>query len=435
MMNPFNLSSVSQFRDGAPVYQDPYRTFFLAKLTGKTLVGSVYNYDWTEQSFDTATGAATDANPCRSGSYAAGVANSPAVEANNANIDVTTPVYVFMKQKGIVNGQVYYEFQYTQVSSSTVSAWKEPVRVATTVSGTLASSFKNGDTVDGVGLVTGYRILLKNQSSGAENGIYTVNASGAPTRATDCDSSTEFIGATVFVSEGTVNADTYWTCTTNPTITVGTTATVWAQTPSASRTLAGYVNTTTQSFLGTKSFMGIATGTTPGMVVTPTTTSTTVLIGANSGSTSVASVEIHSGTSGSTDPYLSMTNKNNDPRVLTLTYGDLYNAGYSLTYWTFFTGSFTPVYATTLASQYCIAQELGGFQVWNAATGAITTGATGTMKDGSVLKAGIITTLGVTGFNPVSMADGSAANNTIYYSTTAGKLVYKDAGGTVNNLY
>lgn len=39
------------------------------------------------------------------------------------------------------------------------------------------------------------------------------------------------------------------------------------------------------------------------------------------------------------------------------------------------------------------------------------------------------------GSSPASMADGSAANNTIYYSTTAGKLVYKDAGGTVNNLY
>lgn len=36
---------------------------------------------------------------------------------------------------------------------------------------------------------------------------------------------------------------------------------------------------------------------------------------------------------------------------------------------------------------------------------------------------------------PPSMADGTAANNTVYYSTTAGKLVYKDAGGTVNNLY
>jgi hypothetical protein len=38
-------------------------------------------------------------------------------------------------------------------------------------------------------------------------------------------------------------------------------------------------------------------------------------------------------------------------------------------------------------------------------------------------------------FQPASMADSSAANNTLYYSTTAGKLVYKDSSGTVNNLY
>jgi len=36
---------------------------------------------------------------------------------------------------------------------------------------------------------------------------------------------------------------------------------------------------------------------------------------------------------------------------------------------------------------------------------------------------------------PQSLADADAANNSIYYSTTAAKLVYKDSGGTVNNLY
>jgi hypothetical protein len=45
-------------------------------------------------------------------------------------------------------------------------------------------------------------------------------------------------------------------------------------------------------------------------------------------------------------------------------------------------------------------------------------------------------TIDATGcINPASMADSAAANNSIYYSTTASKLVYKDAGGTVNNLY
>lgn len=108
--------------------------------------------------------------------------------------------------------------------------WKPAVRAATTANGTLATAYANGQTVDGVTLVTGDRILIKDQSTGAENGIYIVAASGAPTRASDADGVGELTpNATVFVSEGTANADKAFTCTTNGTITVGTTATVWAQ--------------------------------------------------------------------------------------------------------------------------------------------------------------------------------------------------------------
>jgi hypothetical protein len=108
-------------------------------------------------------------------------------------------------------------------------SWKQAVRVATTANGTLATAFENGDTVDGVVLATGDRILIKNQSSGAENGIYVVAASGAPTRATDADAGAELVNASVYVSEGTANADTQWTCTTNATITVGSTSLTFTQ--------------------------------------------------------------------------------------------------------------------------------------------------------------------------------------------------------------
>ena len=103
-------------------------------------------------------------------------------------------------------------------------SWKEPVRVATTANGTLASAFENGDTVDGVTLATGDRILLKDQTTGADRGIYTVNASGAPTRATDFDASAEVLGAVILVTEGTANADKVYVCTTNAPITLGTTS-------------------------------------------------------------------------------------------------------------------------------------------------------------------------------------------------------------------
>lgn len=108
-------------------------------------------------------------------------------------------------------------------------AWKQAVRAATTANGTLASAFANGQTIDGVTLATGDRILIKNQSSASENGIYIVAASGAPSRASDADSSAEIAGATVSVREGTANADTQWTCTNNSGITIGSTSIVFAQ--------------------------------------------------------------------------------------------------------------------------------------------------------------------------------------------------------------
>lgn len=101
---------------------------------------------------------------------------------------------------------------------------KGTVRVATTVNGVLASAFANGQTIDGVVLATNDRILIKNQSSQAENGIYTVNASGAPTRATDMDVWTEVPGAWVSVQEGTANADTVWLSTANQGGTLDSTA-------------------------------------------------------------------------------------------------------------------------------------------------------------------------------------------------------------------
>ena len=92
---------------------------------------------------------------------------------------------------------------------------KVSVRVATTGAGTLASDFANGDTVDGVTLATNDRILIKNQADGTENGIYTVNASGAPTRASDFDDDATVAGAFTFVEEGTTNADSGFVVTNN----------------------------------------------------------------------------------------------------------------------------------------------------------------------------------------------------------------------------
>ena len=117
---------------------------------------------------------------------------------------------------------------------------KDSVRVATTAAGTLASSFENGDAIDGITLATDDRILIKNQADGSENGIYTVNASGAPTRATDYDANSEVTGgAFCFVEEGTTNADTGWVLSNDGAITVGTTALTYTQFSGAGLITAG----------------------------------------------------------------------------------------------------------------------------------------------------------------------------------------------------
>lgn len=108
--------------------------------------------------------------------------------------------------------------------------WKAPVRAATTTNGTLASAYANGQSIDGVTLATGDRILIKNQTAAEENGIYVVNASGAPTRASDADTNGELApGTAVSVIEGTANADKAFMIISDAAITIGTTAQTWGQ--------------------------------------------------------------------------------------------------------------------------------------------------------------------------------------------------------------
>lgn len=113
----------------------------------------------------------------------------------------------------------------TQINAlQTGQFWKAACRVATTAAGTLATDFENGDTIDGVVLATGDRILIKDQAAPDENGIYVVPASGAPTRATDFDAGADNLsGATVTIQEGTANAEKKFTCSTNNPITIGVT--------------------------------------------------------------------------------------------------------------------------------------------------------------------------------------------------------------------
>lgn len=112
---------------------------------------------------------------------------------------------------------------------------KDSVRAATTANITLSGE----QTIDGVAVVAGNRVLVKNQDTASQNGIY-VAAAGSWSRATDFDSDAEVTpGAFVFVEEGTVAADSGWVLTTDGAITVGTTGLTFAQFSGAGSILAG----------------------------------------------------------------------------------------------------------------------------------------------------------------------------------------------------
>jgi hypothetical protein len=115
------------------------------------------------------------------------------------------------------------------------------------VGATLTANANGALTVDSVAVVVGNRILVKNEAAGANNGVYTVTATGSGilpyilTRALDMDQSNEFNGVLLFVLAGTVNGSTQWVCTTaSPT--VGTTAITFAQfTPQLGSIAAGSI--------------------------------------------------------------------------------------------------------------------------------------------------------------------------------------------------
>jgi hypothetical protein len=123
---------------------------------------------------------------------------------------------------------------------------KQSVRAATTASVNLATDLAAGDVLDGVTLAAGDRILVKNQNGTdvhVDNGIYVVQASGAPVRASDSDGTADTgelsPGTFTFVEEGTVNSDKGFVISTNGTIVVGSTAIAWTQFSGAGSFTAG----------------------------------------------------------------------------------------------------------------------------------------------------------------------------------------------------
>ena len=123
--------------------------------------------------------------------------------------------------------------QYVDYYAAGLS-WKAPVTVAST---TNIASLSGLLTVDTVTLVAGETVLVKDQTNAANNGIY-VAASGAWTRSIGADTWDEFIGAIVFVVEGSQSGSA-WFCTAQPGGTLGVTANNWSNFSVASTYTAG----------------------------------------------------------------------------------------------------------------------------------------------------------------------------------------------------
>jgi hypothetical protein len=94
-------------------------------------------------------------------------------------------------------------------------------RVATTANINLTNALENGDTLDGITLATGNKVLVKDQTDATENGIYDVVASGAASRNTDYNTVAELAGQLVIVQEGSSNADKIFLCTTDNSGSIG----------------------------------------------------------------------------------------------------------------------------------------------------------------------------------------------------------------------
>ena len=158
-------------------------------------------------------------------------------------------------------------------------------RVASTANVVIASALENGDTLDGIALVTADRVLLKNQTTPAQNGIYTVVASGSASRDTDYDVISELSGQLVIIQEGTTNADTIFLCTTDTSATLGSSTITFSQ--------------VTPSNTGTVTSVAVADSGSSEFTVTgsPITSSGTITLAVNS----IAATKIGTGTVDNTE--------------------------------------------------------------------------------------------------------------------------------------
>lgn len=255
-------------------------TFYLARAnhTGTQLAATISNLAATVQAYSLSTFAAPTSALAAGGFRITGVADPTSAQ------DAATKNYVDSVAAGF------------DVKAS--------VRVASTGPITLATGMTSSSTVDGTALALGDRVLLKNQATASENGVWIVTA-GAPTRSTDMNgnsgsgSNGTNPGSFVFVEQGTTLSATAWVLVTQAPITINTTGLTFSQVgASVAYTAGNGINLGGNSFsaVGTTNRISVGAGgidiaatyvgqtsiTTLGTVTAGTWTGTTIAV-ANGG--------------------------------------------------------------------------------------------------------------------------------------------------------
>lgn len=154
------------------------------------------------------------------------------ITAGSPNVLVRTLVIESSNSDAAVNFQAGKKLIGLVSAANILAAgylFKSPVVAVATSNVTLSSALENGDTLDGVTLATGNRVLLTAQSTASQNGIWVVAASGAPSRPSDFYTGTSARGAFVPVLGGTVGAGRVYVCTSaSGSDVVGTNSLTWS---------------------------------------------------------------------------------------------------------------------------------------------------------------------------------------------------------------
>jgi len=215
----------------------------LAHLAADSVNGSkivddaIDSEHYTDGSIDTAHIA--DLNVTLAKLAASSVNSSKIVDDSIVNADINSSAAIDATK--IADGTVTSaEFQYintlssnaqTQIDAKAATTYVDDAvaglrtriiaECASTANVTISSALEAGDTIDGITLVAGDRVLLKDQSTASENGLYTAVSSGAASRDTQFNSISELSGQMVVVNQGSANDNKIFLCTTNNTASLG----------------------------------------------------------------------------------------------------------------------------------------------------------------------------------------------------------------------